>query len=259
MRAPRRRLLMMLMMLVALLALAVAFPAVAARAEAPANETKLWSDSDPLPAPGAWVCVATNPNCAAHEPWWREANAAPTPAGALARFSPLGPGFTADARLVEAVFWVSLWPDGRALLRTAAAQGVSVRVAPIGVATHTTAVAAADYDPRTRTITVSPRFLRAPSWILGDVLVHELTHVSQAATGMRFGPNQCLAEELPARQTETAYTRFVAQHMGGLISDDQLKTLPPEGQTLFNGIVALLYAQDLREYVRSLCAATGGA
>src|SRR5579871_498510 len=110
------------------------------------------------PVPGAWSCLGSNPSCARHDPWWQESLLQPPGApGTAVQFTPLGPGFSADARLAEAVLWLWRWPDGRALLRTAAAHGVTARFTNLPV-TANGRTAVGRYDPRDRSIAVDESF-----------------------------------------------------------------------------------------------------
>ncbi len=211
------------------------------------------------PAPGAWSCLAGNPACARHDPWWREALLQP-PAGtgSVVEFSPLGAGFTADPRLTEGVLWLWSWPDGRTLLRAAAARGVSLRVATLPAAAGGQ-VSAARYDVRTRAVDVDARFVFAPSWLLGDVLAHELTHAAQDAAGQQLGPGQaaCVAAELPARRTEAAYLSDLFDRLGAPPAN-AAAALSPASAALLQMAEGLLGSADLPGLVAGLCAAGAG-
>jgi len=211
------------------------------------------------PAPGSWSCLASNPSCARHDEWWREALLqSPAPAGARVRFSPLGSGFAADAELAEAVLWVWTWPDGRQLLRTAAAHGVTARFR-VFAASQGRAEAAARYDARTRTVEIDPRFAGAPSWLLGDVLAHELTHAAQDSAGQRLdaGPAGCVPTELPARRNEVAYAGYLIDQLGAP-PPDAAGALTSSGFELYRMLQGLLASSDLPGLVAQLCAAQTG-
>lgn len=242
---------------------AVALLALAALLGAGIQNTAVASGSavvivalDPAaPAPGSWSCLGSNPACARHDPWWQEALIQP-PGGpdTVVEFSPLGTGFSADPRLVEAVLWLWSWPEGRGLLRTAAARGVSLHVATLPSAGGRQE-SAARYDARTRAVEVDSRFLSAPSWLQGDVLAHELTHAQQDAAGQRFtgGQTACVAAELPARRTEVAYVGYLFDRLGEP-PEGADAALSPAGHELFGMAEGLLNSGDLPGLVAGLCA-----
>ncbi len=211
------------------------------------------------PAPGTWSCLAGNPACARRDPWWREALLQP-PAGSesVVEFSPLGAGLTADPRLTEAVLWLWSWSEGRTLLRTAAARSVSLRVATLPAAAGRQA-SIARYDAGARAVDVDVQFISAPSWLLGDVLAHELTHATQDAAGQQLAPGQaaCLAAELPARRTEVAYLRDLFDRLGTPPADAAASLSPPS-VTLLQMAEGLLDSADLPGLVAGLCAAGAG-
>lgn len=210
------------------------------------------------PAPGVWVCLRANPSCARHDPWWQEAllqpPAEPT---SVVQFPPLGSGFSADPRLAEAVLWLWSWPDGRTLLRAAAANGVSVRVAALPPPSARQE-SVARYQVQERTVEIGRDFVSAPSWLLGDVLAHELTHAAQAAAGQKLGAGQvlCTAAELPARRIEVAYLRYVHQQLGAPPADASDR-LTPAGRELLQMAEGLLDSPDLPGLAAGLCAGAG--
>ncbi|HZQ34885.1 MAG TPA: hypothetical protein VFD32_03055 [Dehalococcoidia bacterium] len=210
------------------------------------------------PAPGAWSCLGSNPACTRHDPWWQEALLqAPAAPGSVVEFSPLGAGLTADPRLAEAVLWLWSWPEGRGLLRAAAAHGVAIRVTTLPAAMGRLE-SAARYDPRMRAVEIDGRFLTAPSWLLGDLLAHELTHATQDAAGQRFGTGQaaCIAAELPARRNEVAYVRALFDRLGAPPSGAAASLSAP-GAELLQMAEGLLDSADLPGIVAGLCAAGG--
>jgi hypothetical protein len=208
-------------------------------------------------APGAWSCLGSNPACTRHEPWWREAlEQPPAGSGSVVEFSPLGPGFSADPRLAEAVLWLWTWPEGRTLLREAATRAVAIRVATLPTAGRQES--AARYDARARAVEIDGRFLSAPNWLLGDVLAHELTHAAQDAAGQRFGTGQaaCVAAELSARRNEVAYVRDIVDRLGAPPADAAASLSAP-GAELLQMTEGLLDSADLPGIVAGLCAAGG--
>ncbi|HLZ69114.1 MAG TPA: hypothetical protein VKV26_04310 [Dehalococcoidia bacterium] len=253
-QAARRRALPLFVVLIALVVAGAGRRPPAARAAA--RQVVIVALEPSGPAPGTWSCLPENPSCARHDQWWEESLLqAPAPAGTAVEFSPLGAGFNADPRLAEAVLWVWSWPDGRQLLRGAAAHGVSAGFA--GFAPSSGAQqAVARYDARTRSIEVDAIFAGAPSWLLGDVLAHELTHAAQDSAGRRLNTSAagCVSTELPARRAEVAYAGYLLARLGTPPAE-AAATLPQAGLELYRMVQGLLESSDLPGLVARLCAA----
>lgn len=209
--------------------------------------------------PGAVPCLPANPSCQ-HDAWWVEwFNLDPPTATTVVTFEPLGSGIRAQERLAEAVAWVWLSPVGHDLLTALAPFDLTLIVAPQSVVGPDGVVA--HYDPSAHTIRVSDRYANVSSWVLGDVMTHELTHAHQDQLHQlgSGGTAACLAAELPARENELAYTRWVDHQFGGLPTPQQVgQTLSAEDNALYGMVVAVARGDDLLPIVDAECHAVPG-
>jgi Zn-dependent protease with chaperone function len=153
----------------------------------------------PYPSNTSWNCLPANPSCG-RDPWWLERNEVQNPA--LVTYQAIGPGFGSEGSFVEAVNLLWQSPDGQELLRKSNGSGVTV----ISRA-YDRQFAYATYLPQRNTIVINNRFLTAPSWMLADVLAHELSHASDRADGVHVGNTyaDCIAGELAAFHVERRF------------------------------------------------------
>jgi hypothetical protein len=166
-----------------------------------------------------FTCLTENPSCG-RDVWWAERNEIGT--GDLRQFSFLAPNFLSEHRFVEAVWLLWQWPEGKALLQDAAGFGVGIAAGLNGDRDNFAA-----FDESTRTIWVSSRYADSATWLVADVLAHELTHASDAA-GRRLGrtPSGCIAAEQRAFHAEQRFLTYVRERFGGLPSSRQVSRLP---------------------------------
>ena len=102
--------------------------------------------------------------------------------------------------------------------------------------------------------------MQVSTWLLADVLAHELRHASDHATGTRMGAAyaDCVSREQVAFQTEANFVRWLADRQGGLPSSDQVsKLLSQEDFALFTDVFHTLTSENLNAQVeesyRSIC------
>jgi hypothetical protein len=208
--------------------------------DAPADETKFW-------------CLTANPSCG-RDPWWVEWNE-------LQRDSPvqysfLAPGLATEYRFVEAIWMIWQWPDGKFLLREAAAHGVRIVSAPFPVA------ALASYRTIDRVVRVNEKFDETSTWMLADIMAHELKHAADDRAGVRSGPTyaDCIAREQAAYQVEAKYLQWVSARFGGLPGPSMVQSrLSPEDYLLYLNLYHIATSRNvdataLDDY-RKACAA----
>ncbi|MFN8633924.1 MAG: DUF6782 family putative metallopeptidase [Chloroflexota bacterium] len=207
---------------------------------------------DRAPADNGWPCLDRNPSCGREE-WWAQWNELQDKSWTQFRF--IGPGLVTEGRFAEAISVLWIWPEGHELLQTAADHGVAIYSAP-----EIARRAFAAYIPENRTLLVNPGFTQVSTWLLADVLAHELRHASDHATNTRMGTDYatCVAREQVAFQTEARFLRWVSDRQGGLPSSDQVaKALSREDQALFVDVYHTLTADNLdaqvEENYRSIC------
>jgi hypothetical protein len=207
---------------------------------------------DQAPPGNGWPCQSSNPSCG-REDWWAQWNEIQE--SAWLQFRYIGPGLVTESRFAEAVSLLWLWPDGRELLQTAADHGVAIYSSP-----EIARRAFAAYRPGNRTLLVNPSFTEVSTWLLADVLAHELRHASDHATGTRMGSGygDCVAREQAAFQTEASFVRWLAERQGGLPSSEQVsKLLSQEDFALFTDVYRTLTAENLNAQVeesyRAIC------
>jgi hypothetical protein len=170
----------------------------------------------PLAETGTW-CLAPNTTCI-DGPWWQ---AQPEPSAArsapLATFAGLD-GLRADPAFAEAVRLLWQWPEGRKELIGAARHGVQIRQGPRHP--HGDSDSFATYDDDTLTVEVAYEDLDVPTWMLADLLAHELRHandMSQLPGGWE-GSQGCFELEQRAYSTEQRYMAWLDSRFGGLPS-----------------------------------------
>lgn len=207
---------------------------------------------DQAPANNAWPCQSRNPSCG-RETWWAQWNEIQETSPLQFRY--IGPGLVSEDRFVEAIALIWLWPEGQELLKTAAEHGVAIYSSP-----EIARRAFAAYRPATRTLLVNPNFTEVSTWLLANVIAHELKHASDHATGTRMGANyaDCVAREQAAFQTEKSFVTWLANRQGGLPSANEVsELLSEEDFALFTDITRTLTSPNLdaqvEESYRSIC------
>lgn len=207
---------------------------------------------DQAPSTSGWPCLSRNPSCG-REDWWAQWNELQD--SSWLQFKYIGPGLVTEARFAEAIALLWVWPEGRALLETAANHGVAIYSSQ-----EIARRAFAAYRPADRTLMVNPNFTEVSTWLLADVVAHELRHASDHATGTRMGSGyaDCVAREQAAFKTERDFVRWLAERQGGLPSSDQVsKLLSQEDFALFSDVYRTLNSPNLdaqvEESYRSIC------
>jgi hypothetical protein len=210
---------------------------------------------DQAPSSDGWPCQSANPSCG-REDWWAEWNDIPDGKPLQYRF--VGPGLVTEGRFAEVIGLLWTWPEGRELLQTAASNGVTIRSSP-----EIARRAFAAYQPATKTLLVNPQFTEVSTWMLADVLAHELRHASDDATNTRMGATygDCVAREQVAFQTENRFVNWIADRQSGLPSpDDVSKVLSQADFALYMDISHTLTSDNLdaqvEEAYRAICSRT---
>jgi len=164
----------------------------------------------PYPTATRWTCLDANPSCA-RDVWWLEHDELQeaTPV----TYQAIGSHFATERRYVEAINLLWQWPTGADLLRQADANGIKVMTLTIDDD------AFASYSMERHLIVVDEPVVTAPTWLLADVLAHELEHNADASAG-RFedhSSTSCFAREAAAFQTERSFLIWLT------------RTLQPDG------------------------------
>jgi hypothetical protein len=214
--------------------------------------TFLYRTVDQAPSTEGWPCQSVNPSCG-REDWWAEWNDIPDGQPLQYRF--IGPGLVTEGRFAEVIALLWTWPEGRELLQTAADNGVTIRSSP-----EIARRAFAAYQPASKILLVNPQFTEVSTWMLADVLAHELRHASDDATNTRMGNSygDCIAREQVAFQTENRFVHWISDRQGGLPSpDDVSKVLSQADFALYMDISHTLTSDDLdaqvEEAYRAIC------
>jgi hypothetical protein len=207
---------------------------------------------DQPPSSNGWPCLSRNPSCG-REDWWAQWNELQD--SSWLQFRYIGPGLVTEARFAEAISLLWIWPEGHDLLQTAADNGVVIYSSP-----EIARRAFAAYRPANRSLLVNPGFTEVSTWLLADVLAHELRHASDHATNTRMGAtyDDCIVREQVAFQTEASFVRWLADRQGGLPTSDQVsKLLSQQDFALFQDVYHTLNSDNLNAQVeesyRSIC------
>jgi hypothetical protein len=175
-------------------------------------------------------CLQTNPSCS-RDPWWIEWNELQGDDPVQYKF--LGPGLVTQSRFIEAIWLLWQWPEGQFLLREASAHGVRIGAVPIPVP------AFAAYSERDRAIVLNRRFSETSTWMVADVLAHELKHAADDRAGVRDQRTyaDCIAREQVAYEVENRYLRWVAERFGALPTASMItSSLSLEDQQLYRNL-----------------------
>jgi hypothetical protein len=230
---------------------AAAVPAITSGRRRTPNEF-VYRTMDQAPVGEGWPCLSRNPSCG-REDWWAQWNELQDETPIQFRY--IGPGLVTEGRFAEAISLLWLWPEGQELLQTAANHGVIIYSSP-----EIARRAFAAYRPADRTLMVNPSFTEVSTWLLADVVAHELRHASDHATGTRMGAgyDDCVSREQIAFQTEANFVRWLSDRQGGLPSSEQVsKLLSQEDFALFTDVFRTLTSPNLNAQVeesyRQIC------
>jgi hypothetical protein len=196
-----------------------------------------------------------NPSCG-RDVWWVEWNEVQESDLVEYRFAP---GLVTESRFVEAVWLLWQWPEGKELITAAAQNSVSIWTY------DSQRDAFAGYSPFFNWITVDSRYTETSTWMVADVLAHELRHAVDAAEGMMDGrtPELCIWLEQRAYETEARFVRWLSARVGGLPTTLQVASrLSNEDLELFLNITEISRSQNpaglaTRDY-HEHCTATFG-
>lgn len=209
------------------------------------NFTASWTVAPPRfprvsapPEDQPFPCLRANPSCGRDE-WWAEFNQLQRNDLVEYRFAP---GLITESRFIEAIWLIWLWPEGKELIRAAAENGVLVVTIP-GLQ-----VAFAGYSPSANTIFVSGTFTEVSTWMLADILAHELMHASDDRARRYEGRtyDECIAREQGAYHVERRFLQWLATRMGGLPSVAAVwTTLSPVDFLTFVNLLDIATSPDL--------------
>jgi hypothetical protein len=172
----------------------------------------------PLANSGSW-CLVSNSSCQ-DGPWWQAQSERTSARLRQATATYVGlDGLTSDPDFGEAVRLLWQWPEGRKELIGAADRGVTIVQGPRHPAANTDAFAT--YQESTLTIEVAYDDMDVPTWMLADLLAHELRHANDmgrpdATWDDRKG---CFLLEERAYATEQRYMTWLTHRFGPLPSD----------------------------------------
>jgi hypothetical protein len=194
---------------------------------------------DPPPDDVIFYCLRANPSCA-RDHWWVEWNELQR--SDLLSYRPT-PGLVFESRFIEAIGLIWQWAEGKELIRDAAADQVFIVAVPEDVLPTSFAA----YVPSLQGIGVSRRFTETSTWMISDVLAHELKHASDARQGLfqSRSADACIAREQRAYQVENRFVRWIAGRMGGLPSASQVASrLTFEDFQLFLNVQTIANSSD---------------
>jgi hypothetical protein len=166
----------------------------------------------------------------------------------MVRYSAIGNGFTTEFRFREAINMLWQWPEGKELLRSANASRVKV-------VTGSLDDAFASYRSRERQVTVNTNFTEVSTWMLADIIAHELRHASDFAAGLwqSNSSDSCLGAEQSAYSTEHRFMVWLSRtlHPEGLPNRyDLLSRVSTEDQILASNVYEIGTSIDMASLVR---------
>ena len=154
----------------------------------------------------------------------------------------VGPGLVTEGRFIEAIWLLWKWPEGQELLRSAADHGVMILAHP------SADKAVAYYSHAVRAIVINPRFQEASTWMVADVLAHELRHAADHRSGHRtVGTyDACIAAEQAAYQTERRFLVWIVERFEGIPAPQRVAdTLSEDDHTLYSNLFSIAAAPDV--------------
>jgi hypothetical protein len=172
----------------------------------------------PLASSGIW-CLPANTSCD-DGPWWQAQTERTSARLRQVSTTYVGlEGLRSDPDFAEAVRLLWQWPEGRQELIGAAERGVQIVQGPRHPSGDTESFAT--YDEETRTIEVAFDDLDVPTWMVADLLAHELRHANDLALAEDVywtGSEGCFALEERAYASEQRYLAWLAGRFGALPS-----------------------------------------
>jgi hypothetical protein len=197
--------------------------------------------SAPLSLPdGTNWCLPSNSSCT-DDIWWQVHSERASGRLPTATFVGLD-GLKTDPEFAEAIRLLWLWPEGRDELLGAAGRGVQIVEGPRQARDDSDAFAT--YQESTRTIEIAYEELDTPTWMIADLLAHELRHANDLRKGEDAWDSVagCFGLEGRAYATERRYMRWLANTFGPLPSADA------EQDAYLSDAADELYANLMRIY-----------
>jgi hypothetical protein len=192
--------------------------------EAPANDGGPW-------------CIEQNPACG-RDVWWSERNELQHDDLIEYRFVP---GLVTESRFVEAIYLLWQWPEGKELLKGAGEYSVRIISSSRGRS------AFASYSPQEHQIRINRIYAEAPSWMVAEMLAHELTHAADHRLELLDDTQAetCAWAEGHAYQAQARYTQWLYDRMGGPPPQDEIQqNLRAEERRLFTATQRIWSAPD---------------
>ena len=199
--------------------------------EPPANDT-------------IFACIQENPSCG-RDLWWAERNELRK--SDLRQYRFLAPNFVTEHRYVEEIWLLWQWPEGKTLLQDAARFGVDIATGPVDSAMNF-----ASFDSSTRTVWVNGRYADSATWLVADILAHELTHASDAAARrLGFRPSDCIAAEQRAFRAELRFLTYIEGRLG-LPTTQNMSRQPMSDRAIYSDAMRTLRTTTLDADVSKL-------
>jgi hypothetical protein len=184
-------------------------------------------------------CLSWNPSCG-RDPWWVTWS---EPQDSDRVDYTFAPGFWSESRYVEAVWLIWQWQEGKELIRQAGQHEVALITLPDRIIPE----AFAAYAPQLDAVGVNRRFTEASTWMIADVIAHELQHAADDYNGAFADRTvtHCITREQRAYEVESRFMSWITQRMGGLPTRNEVRDrLSEEDFVLFLNITAIADAPD---------------
>lgn len=198
-----------------------------------------WSSDDRL------YCLKVNPSCG-RDPWWAEWTEVQD--GQLVQFS--ASGLVAEARFIEAVNLLWQWSEGKFLVSEAARHRVTVRAG----GPDSERAAFASYHSGSRLIMISSAYVETSTWMVADMLAHELRHAAdhRAEVHQGSGRSDYCASEQRAYQVERRFLIWLTRDLvrQSIPMDRIRQRLSPADRTLAENLVRIGSAANPDELAR---------
>jgi hypothetical protein len=183
------------------------------------TSSALAAGSRPIPlADTGTFCLASNSSCD-DGPWWQaQSDRSSGRTAQFVTYDGLG-GLRSEPDFAEAVRLLWQWPEGRKELIGAAQNNVKILEGPRHPSEASDSFAT--YDNDTGTVEVAYEDMDVPTWMLADLLAHELRHANDLgvqSTQTWDGAAGCFKLEERAYATEQRYMSWLADSYGPLPS-----------------------------------------
>jgi hypothetical protein len=203
----------------------------------------------PMVDTGAW-CLAPNTSCE-DGPWWQaQFDRSKGRTGQSTTYAGLE-GLHSEPDFAEAVRLLWQWPEGRQELIGAAESGVRIVQGPRRRGSHNDAFAT--YNDETHIVEVAYEYMDVPTWMLADLLAHELRHANDLAKPTKAwdGSKGCFSLEERAYTTEQRYMNWLTKRFGSLPSEtaELDAELSYAADDLFTNMMAIYQVADVAPMV----------